>query len=90
MKIIYIEDEVLEHPRVASICERFPGAVRVSCARYTEVFNSRAQNFRLQKRNPSLVLAAKRGELLHRVPEGYGLGGDRNYYFSHMFNCVYD
>ncbi|MFT5975868.1 MAG: spore photoproduct lyase, partial [Gammaproteobacteria bacterium] len=24
------------------------------------------------------------------TPEGYGLGGKHNYYFSHMLNCLYD
>ncbi|SVD49612.1 uncharacterized protein METZ01_LOCUS402466, partial [marine metagenome] len=24
------------------------------------------------------------------TPEGYGIGGKNNYYFSHMLNCIYD
>jgi spore photoproduct lyase len=25
-----------------------------------------------------------------KTPEGYGIGGNHNYYFSHMLNCIYD
>ncbi len=57
---------------------------------YGEVFNPRAQNFRLQKKNPALIIARKNKGHVLAAPEGYGLGGDNNYYFSHMLNCIYD
>lgn len=88
--VLYIEEEVAGHPRVAAICDRFPRAVRIPCDHYGEVFNRRAQNFRLQKRRPALILARKHSRFLHETPAGYGVGGQRNYYFSHMLNCVYD
>jgi spore photoproduct lyase len=87
---IYIEQQVAGHPRTRDICARFPGATCVECDRYSEVFNPKAQNFRLQKQRPGLILAHKhRGRVL-QAPDGYGLGGHRNYYFSHMLNCLYD
>lgn len=88
--VIYMEREVLAHPRVAEIRERFPRASTVVCERYGEVFNPRGQNFRLQKRRPALILARKRAGHVLRTPEGYGVGGANNFYFSHMLNCVYD
>ncbi len=90
METIYIEDEAAVHPRALRILERFPRAERVPCRRYGEVFNRRAQSFRLQKRRPALILARKFDRFLLETPGGYGLGGARNYYFSHMLNCVYD
>ena len=60
------------------------------CERYTEVFNPRAQNFRLQKKNPALILARKHDGFLMDAPAAYGVGGGTNYYFSHMLNCIYD
>ncbi len=87
---IYVEDDVAEHPRTAAILRRFPRAEVIPCSRYGEVFNPRAQDFRLQKRRPALILARKhRGHVL-ATPPGYGIGGERNYYFSHMLNCLYD
>jgi spore photoproduct lyase len=87
---IYIEEAVLEHPRTRRILERFRHAERVICERYGEVFNRRAQNFRLQKKRPALILARKFDHLVLDAPPGYGIGGERNFYFSHMLNCVYD
>ena len=87
---VYIEEGVLDHPRARKIRARFPHATTVPCRHYGEVFNPRAQNFRLQKRRPSLLLARKEGRLVLETPPGYGIGGERNYYFSHMLNCVYD
>ncbi len=87
---IYIESAVREHPRSQQILARHPGVPVVEIEHYGEVFNPRAQNFRLQKRDPALILARKhRGHVL-AAPEGYGLEGDRHYYFSHMLNCLYD
>lgn len=87
---IYIEENILKHPRVIDICSRFPGARVISCNRYGEVFNPKAQNFRLQKQNPALILAEKFNNFVLEAPAGYGIGGDKNYYFSHMLNCIYD
>ncbi len=87
---LYIETAVQAHPRVAAIQQRFPRARVISCDRYGEVFNPKAQNFRLQKQRPALILAEKYQKLVLPAPVGYGIGGQRNYYFSHMLNCLYD
>lgn len=88
--LIYIEEAVAEHPVTRRILDRYPGVQRVNIERYGAVFNRRKQNFRLQKRRPSLILAQKHGELLLPTPPGYGIGQSRNFYFSHLLNCVYD
>lgn len=87
---LYIESAVAEHPRVATVRQRFPEARVVSCERYGEVFNPKAQNFRLQKQKPALIMARKHQKLVLPAPTGYGIGGEHNYYFSHMLNCLYD
>ena len=87
---IYIEKDVAQHPRTTEILARFPKAEKILCNRYSEVFNPKSQNFRLQKQNPALILARKHKGLVLPTPEGYGVGGDENFYFSHMLNCVYD
>ena len=90
IETIYIEDNIRLHPKTLQICSRFSQARKIICHRYTEIFNTKAQNFRLQKRQPALILAEKHNKFIHRAPAGYGIGGDRNYYFSHMLNCLYD
>ncbi len=87
---IYIEEEIQNHPRAKEVCARFPKARLISCGRYGEVFNRKAQNFRLQKIRPALILAKKFGRFVLKTPPGYGIGGERNFYFSHMLNCIYD
>ncbi|MEM8962678.1 MAG: spore photoproduct lyase family protein [Acidobacteriota bacterium] len=88
--VVYVEDEVRDHPRTRQILDRLPHADVVACGRWGEVFNRRNQDFRLQKRRPALILAAKHGEWVLPTPVSYGIGGRRNVYFSHMLNCPYD
>jgi spore photoproduct lyase len=87
---IYIEHEVADHPRTRRICDRFSQARQIAVENYGAVFNRKAQNFRLQKRQPALILAGKQRNHVLPAPDGYGVGGGRNYYFSHMLNCLYD
>lgn len=77
-------------PRTKNILAKYPNARQVLIDRYTEVFNAPAQNFRTQKNNPALILAHKHGKHVLPTPPGYHIGGDNNYYFSHMLNCIYD
>jgi len=90
IETIYIEEAILQHPRVLDIVARFPQARKITCGRYGEVFNPKAQNFRLQKQQPALILAEKYKNFALPAPAGYGIGATRNYYFSHMLNCLYD
>jgi spore photoproduct lyase len=88
IETLYVEEDVRTHPRAQAIRRKYPKAVFVPVSRYGEVFNRNHQSFRLQKRKPSLVLARKLGGFL--MPAPYGIGGERNVYFSHLLNCLYD
>ncbi|MEC4747142.1 spore photoproduct lyase family protein [Methylomicrobium sp. Wu6] len=90
IETLYIEENLLNHPRVQEINARFPLARQIVCGRYGEVFNPKAQNFRLQKQRPALILAEKFKNFVLPTPSGYGIGASKNYYFSHMLNCLYD
>ena len=87
---IYIETAARQQALTQAIQQRFPKARYIACDRFGEVFNPKAQNFRLQKQQPALILAEKHRNFVLPAPNGYGIGGQHNYYFSHMFNCVYD
>lgn len=87
---IYIEEPVVDHPRTLELLARFPEAKRIYCERYGEIFNRKAQSFRLQKKQPALILAEKHKGFVLPTPESYGIGAKENYYFSHMMNCLYD
>jgi spore photoproduct lyase len=90
IETIYIEESIQHHPRALDVLARFPDARIIGCERFGEVFNPKAQNFRLQKQQPSLILAEKYKNFALETPKGYGIGVERNYYFSHMLNCLYD
>ena len=90
IKNIYYEQKVENHDRTQEFFSRFPQAAKISCNHFKEVFNPSGQNFRLQKKNPSLILASQDGKKVHPIPAKYGVGGNSNFYFSHLFNCLYD
>ncbi len=89
-RTIYVEREVQHHFRVVKVLNQYSDAAVVSCDRYTEVFNRKCQDFRLQKMRPSLILARKHSGHILEAPSGYGVGGNHNFYFSTMLNCLYD
>jgi len=90
IETIYIEDQVANHPRTREILARFPDTTQIHCERYAEIFNRKAQSFRLQKKQPALILAKKHKGFVLPAPETYNIGAKENYYFSHMMNCLYD
>ena len=87
---LYIEKDVRDDERVKVIRQRFDRIETIECEHYGEIFNRKAQNFRLQKKNPALILAKKHKGFVLPAPAAYSIGGDANYYFSHMMNCIYD
>ena len=90
IETIYIEKKIIGHPRTKFILSKFKNARHIEINRYGEIFNKRNQNFRIQKNNPDLILAFKNDSHVLPAPEGFGIGSSRNYYFSHMYNCIYD
>jgi len=87
---IYVETSLLSHPRTQSVVARYSDIPLIPIERYGEIFNRKSQNFRLQKQAPALIIAGKRNNIVLPAPDQYGLGGDHNYYFSHLLNCIYD
>ena len=91
IETIYIENQIKKHHRTKQILSRFKKKVDIIyCDHYGEIFNIKSQNFRIQKKKPALILAKKEGKKLHDIPKTFSIGGKKNYYFSHMLNCIYD
>ena len=89
-KIIYIENDIKDMARTKSILSRFKNPVIITIEKYSEVFNKKNQNFVLQKINPAIILAKKRKNFLLDTPKTYSIGKKNNYYFSYMYNCLFD
>ncbi len=90
IETIYIEEAIKNHPRTKFILKKFKNSRIISINKYGEIFNKRNQNFRIQKANPNLILAHKKNSFVLPAPEGFGIGSSKNFYFSHMYNCIYD
>ena len=91
IETIYIENQIKDHRRTKEILSKFKKNIDIIyCDHYGEIFNIKSQNFRTQKKKPSLILAKKEGKKLHNIPKTFSIGGKKNYYFSHMLNCIYD
>jgi spore photoproduct lyase len=87
---VYVETAIRQHPRTQQLLQRLRQLPVIEIEHYGEVFNPRSQNFRLQKKNPAIIIAHKNKGHVLATPPGYGLGAEHNYYFSHMLNCIYD
>ena len=87
---IYVENEIKDHSRTLSILSKFKRSRIIYINKYSEIFNKKKQSFRLQKKDPLLILAKKNNNFVLKAPEGFGIGASKNYYFSHMYNCIYD
>ena len=87
---IYVEEEIKNHPRTKFILNKFKNSRLILINKFSEIFNNRNQNFKIQKANPNLILAHKQNSFVLPTPEGFGIGSSKNFYFSHMYNCIYD
>ena len=90
IKNLYIEKGVLKEKRTLEIQKRLKFDDIIICNSYQEVFNVKNQNFRIQKKNPSIIIARKKQNFLLEAPKGFSIGYKNNFYFSHMLNCLYD
>ena len=90
IETIYVEEAIKNHPKTKFILKKFKKSRILLIDKYGEIFNKRNQNFRIQKANPCLILAHKKDNFVLPAPEGFGIGSSKNFYFSHMYNCIYD
>ena len=90
IETVFVESEIMGHPIAKRVLSCLPKADLFEINRYQELFNKRQQNFRLQKEKPALILAKKHDNFVLPAPSGFGLDSQKNFYFSHMYNCIYD
>ena len=88
--IVYIEKKIKNHLNTKEILSRLNYNKVIFCDNYNQIFNPKNQNFRIQKSSPSVILAKKENNFLLKTPPKFSIGYDRNFYFSHMLNCIYD
>ncbi|NLN66464.1 MAG: radical SAM protein [Clostridiaceae bacterium] len=88
---IYIEKAILDHPITTRILSRFPISRQVEIAHYKDVFCRSRQNYSLQKKSPSLILAEKKEHWLYEGAAVCQDFGYRHFYYASLaMNCIYD
>ena len=87
---VYIEQDTKEDKNTLDILGRIKFKNLIYCNSYSEVFNPKNQNFRIQKIKPDIILAKKKNNFIMNTPKNFTIGFKENYYFSHMLNCIYD
>ena len=87
---VFFEQDTSNYPATNQIRLALPNANWIPIDRFQEIFNIRTQNFRIQKKNPALIIAKKHDNFVLPAPSGFGMGSNQNFYFSHMYNCLYD
>jgi spore photoproduct lyase len=89
-EVIYIENHLINHPRVLEILKKYPNSEIKKIDSVSDVFG-RVKKPYLQKRtNLNLFLGEKKGQLVKLAPPAYGLSGEPHYYFVHAYNCIYE
>ena len=57
---VYLEEDTKNDKNTIYILERIKFENLIYCKNYSEIFNPKNQNFRIQKKRPSVILAKKK------------------------------
>lgn len=88
---IYIEEEILNHPKTISILEKNPNSEKIIIKNYKTFFNRANQNFQIQKKDIKLILAKKKDNFLYDGSNFSNNFGNKNFYYNTLIlNCVYN
>tara|TARA_B100000989_G_scaffold299018_1_gene292017 strand:+ start:9118 stop:10098 length:981 start_codon:yes stop_codon:yes gene_type:complete len=90
IETLYIEKRILDNKYTKKVIHLLKPKHIIYCQNFKEIFNLKKQNFRIQKYRPSMILAKKENNFLIKTPKDFNIGGKNNYYFSHMYNCIFD
>lgn len=86
--ILYIEQQILDHPRTMQICNFFPKAQKIIIQHYKNIFDKTFPNNWEQQKN-ILVLAQLTGDAISKAPDGYG-HSEEWWFFKTTLNCLFN
>jgi len=88
---IYIENDLLEDPVAQRILSRLPASKVIPIGHYKDVFSRALQQYDVQKRGRSLIIAANRGRLIYDgAPMCQDFDMENFSYTNSLMNCIYD
>ena len=88
---VYVEDAARDHPGTKRVLEQLASSRVIGIDHYKDLFNRPRQDWRAQKKTPSLILARRREDFLYDA-SAYtpDFGHPRFFYNALALNCVYD
>lgn len=87
---IFIESHLADDPGCRNIVNSFKDVPIKHIKKIEDVWG-RVKRPYLQKRTDlNLFIGTKKGALVKRAPEAYGIDGDPHYFFIHSYNCIYE
>jgi len=87
---VLVEKDLASHPQVEKILARFKNVPMLWIDRYDEYWGKFKKPYLHKRTNLNLFLANKRGQLVKKTPDAYGIGRGEHYYFIHAYNCIYE
>jgi spore photoproduct lyase len=87
---IFIEKDILSHPRTQNILSNFQKLPQKTIERYDDIWGKVKKPYLQKRDNLNLFIAQKRGTLIKEAPPAYGTVGVPHYYFIHAYNCIYE
>jgi spore photoproduct lyase len=88
---IYIEKEALDYEITKEIIRKEPEATQILIDHHKDVFSPSSSRFSLQKTNPKLILAVKKGKFLYQGNERINSWNQSKLYYSDQIrNCLFD
>ncbi len=88
---VYVEEKALNYPLTQDLLKRFSSSEVIIINHYKDLFNRSKQDFVLQKKSQSLILAVNTTDLIYpgaRFCQSFG--NEHFYYTSNIMNCIYD
>ncbi len=87
---IFIEKHLKDHQRIQILRKRFPQTPIKYIEKIEDIFGKAKKPYLQKREDLQLFLGEKRGTLVKKAPDAYGLKGDPHYYFIHAYNCLYE
>ncbi len=86
---IYVEEDLIESPRVQSILGKLNQSP-ILIKNFDDIWGKSKKPYLHKRDSLNLFLAHKKGQLLKLAPDAYGTQGEPHYYFIHAYNCIYE
>ncbi len=87
---ILVEKNIAQHPKTKEILAKFANPNIKEIEDYSKIFGRVYKPHHLKYKSMNLFLAQKKGQLVKKAPDAYGVQDVDHYYFVHAYNCIYD